>query len=162
HGEAYFWEPPHWARPPAERNGRSCPVAAAPLGKNLATAISRAEVLNEALDTWRKGDTASDRLAPGTVAWVFEWYRRQEVFTKNTPKTQSDYRKLMDAVCAVPMQRGTFGQRLASRVNATVTEALFQVFDVRGRRQAIYMVQVCRAVWNWASRFPDQTGIPKG
>lgn len=162
HGEAYFWEPPHWARPPAERNGRSCPVAATPLGKNLATAISRAEVLNEALDTWRKGDTASDRLAPGTVAWVFEWYRRQEVFTKNTPKTQSDYRKLMDAVCAVPMQRGTFGQRLASRVNATVTEGLFQVFDVRGRRQAIYMVQVCRAVWNWASRFPDQTGIPKG
>lgn len=98
---------------------------------------------------------------PGTVAWVFHWYREQEVFTKNTRKTQSDYRKLMDAVCAVPMQRGSFGQRVASGVTATVTEALFKVFNARGRRQAVYMVQVCRAVWNWANRFPDQTGIPE-
>lgn len=161
-GVAFYWAPPHWARPPAERHGRPCPVVATPLGKNLAKAIARAEGLNEALDAWRVGDLSADRLVPGTVAWVFDWYRKQEVFTKNTPKTQSDYRKLMDAVCAVPMQRGTFGQRLASGVNATVTEALFKVFNDRGRRQAVYMVQVCRAVWNWANRFPDQTGIPEG
>lgn len=49
-GKAYYWEPPHWARPPAERHGRPCPVVATSLGRNLAKAISSAEGLNEALD----------------------------------------------------------------------------------------------------------------
>lgn len=158
----YFWEPPTWARPPAERNGQVCPVQATPLGTDLAEAIARANVLNDAFDAWRNSKRASDIEMPRTVAWLFRWYREQENFTKNSAKTKNDYRKLMDAVCAVEMQRGTFGQRLASGVTATVSEALFKKFEDRGRRQAVYMVQVCRLVWNWANRFTDETGIPKG
>ncbi|MXP30189.1 tyrosine-type recombinase/integrase [Porphyrobacter algicida] len=127
---------------------------------DLATAITRANVLNEALDGWRVNQLRPDRFLPGTVSWLFDWYCHEEVFTKNTPKTQSDYRKLMNAVCAIEMQNGTFGQRRASAVTATVTEQLFKIFEPRGRRQAVYMVQVCRAVWNWANRFPEKTGIP--
>ncbi len=158
---SYFWEPPHWARPPASRNGRPCPVVANALGQNIAQSLATAEQLNEALDTWREG-AAQTTTAIGTVAWLFEWYRGEEVFTKNAAKTQNDYRKLMNAVVELPMRVGTFGDRLASKVTAEVTEELYKRFKPKGERQAVYMVQVCRAVWNWANRFPSKTGISTG
>ncbi|MFN3944986.1 MAG: hypothetical protein ACK4K7_08655 [Allosphingosinicella sp.] len=158
---AYFWEPPHWARPPAVRNGKVCPVTATALGSDLLKAIETAEQLNEALDGWRTSRPSSDP-ATGTVAWLFRWYREQRKFTKNSPKTQGDYRKIMDAVAAVEMRRGVFGQRNAGAVGPEVADKLHEIFLSRGERQALYMVQVCRAVWNWAGRYSKVTGVPEG
>ena len=156
---AYFWELPHWAKPPAERHGRTCPLTSLALGANLAEAIERAERQNEALDEWRKGEGLPAGPMPGTVAWLFRWYREQEVFTKNSPKTRLDYTRLMDAVADLPMRVGTFGDRLAGKVTAEASEELYKRFLPRGQRQAVYMVQVCRAVWNWAARFSKATGV---
>jgi len=160
-GTAYYWEPPHWARHGVKRQGRSCPVSATPLGQDLSEAIAKACRLNEALDSWRKGEISSE-LAPGSVAWLFRWYQGQRKFTKNAAKTQSDYRKIMAAVAALPMRVGTFGERSAAKVDSEVADKVYEKFAPRGERQAMYVVQVCRAVWNWAGRYTKQTGIKKG
>ncbi|RYG88332.1 MAG: hypothetical protein EON59_04770 [Alphaproteobacteria bacterium] len=160
-GEAYYWEPPHWARNGAKRKGLTCPVVSTPLGQNLSEALVKAHQLNEAFDGWRKGEIGSE-LAPGTVAWLFAWYQKQRKFTKNAQKTQSDYRKIMEAVTALPMRVGTFGERSAAKIDSEVADKIYDKFAPRGQRQAMYVVQVCRAVWNWAGRYPKVTGIKKG
>lgn len=160
-GVAYFWEPPHWARPPAERLGRACPAQACALGRDLSKALERADGLNETLDEWRRGED-NLRVAPGSVRWLFAWYQKQRRFTKNAAKTQSDYRKIMEAVASLPMKVGEFGQRTAVKVEPEVTDKVYDLFLPRGARQAMYVVQVCRAVWNLAGRYSKQTGIPKG
>ncbi|TVV74734.1 tyrosine-type recombinase/integrase [Sphingomonas solaris] len=124
-------------------------------------AVSKAEALNEALDDWRKGESRGGP-STGSVAWLFNWYQGQRKFTKNRQKTQSDYRKLMEAVVSLPMKRGTFGERAAAKVGPEVADQLYEIFLPRGPRQAMYVVQVCRAVWNWASRYSGVTGIPTG
>lgn len=159
-GIAYFWEPPHWARAGAVRNGRPCPVRATPLGRDLAAAIEKADGLNEALDAWRTGE-AVRVLAPGSVSWLFDWYQKSNKFKRLSPKTKSDYRKLMRAISDFPMRQGTFGQRAAAKVDAEVADALYERFQQRGERQATYAMQVCRLVWNWAGRYPKKTSIPK-
>lgn len=158
---AYFWEPPHWARRPAMRHDRLCPVTATPLGADLAKAILSAEALNEALDQWRRGDVSS-QAAIGTVRWLFSWYQTQRKFTKNAAKTQSDYRKIMAAVADLPMRVGTFGDRSAAKIDTEVADKVYEKFAPRGERQAMYVVQVCRAAWNWAGRYEKQTGIKRG
>jgi len=157
-GEAYYWEPPSWARNGAKRNGLSCPVVATPLGQDLSDALAKAHQLNEAFDGWRKGEISSEA-APGTVAWVFAWYQKQRKFTKNAPGTQSDYRKIMQAVADLPMKAGTFGQRSAAKIDSEVADKVYEKFAPRGQRQSMYVVQVCRAIWNVAGRYPKLTGV---
>uniref|UniRef100_UPI0035CBF3F0 hypothetical protein n=1 Tax=uncultured Sphingomonas sp. TaxID=158754 RepID=UPI0035CBF3F0 len=67
----YFWELPSWARPPAERWGKLCPVASEALGADLAAAIGKADMLNAFLDEWRAG--ADARAAEGTIRSLFCW-----------------------------------------------------------------------------------------
>lgn len=160
-GVAYYWQPPHWARRGAVRDGRPCPVVATALGKNLGEAIVKAEQLNEALDGWRKGETRSE-LAPGTVAWLFQWYQSTIKFKRLSPKTRSDYRKLMRAISDFEMKRGVFGRRNAASVDAEAADKLYEKFKLRGERQATYAMQVCRLVWNWAGRYSKKTRIPEG
>jgi len=156
---AYFWEPPHWARPPAQRNGRLCPLRACPLGSDIGDAWKKAEALNVGLDEWRRGDIGTSTAAPGSVRWLFSWYQKQRKFTKNAAKTQSDYRKIMEAVASLPMRVGEFGQRTAAMVDAEAADKVYDKFAPRGARQALYVVQVCRAVWNVAVRYSAQTGV---
>ncbi|HEY0013224.1 MAG TPA: tyrosine-type recombinase/integrase [Allosphingosinicella sp.] len=156
-GIGYFWEPPHWARPPATRRARPCPVVATALGRDLARAIDVAEQLNAALDGWRNGEAREASI--GTVAWLFKWYQGTAKFARASATTRADYRKLMSAIADLPMRQGTFGQRLATKVDATVADTLYEKFQARGRRQATYAMQVCRLVWNWALRYKKTTGI---
>jgi len=113
-GPAYFWELPHWARS-AERHGLRCPVISTALGTDLGHALKISAHLNAALDGWRTSTLSVDT-TDGTVAWLFRWYRQQRKFTKLAVKTQNDYQKVMNAVANLPMRVGTFGQRLANKV----------------------------------------------
>lgn len=158
---AYFWEPPHWARRPATRCGQICPVMASALGQDLASALTKAAGLNEALDEWREGIAVRSGPAPGTVRWLFSWYQQQRKFTKNAAKTQADYRKIMDAVASLPMRVGNFGERSAAKVDTEVADKVYEKFATRGQRQAMYVVQVCRAIWNWAGRYEKLTGVSR-
>ena len=164
----YYWEPPSWARPTRDpktgrkiervRHGVPCPVQAEKMGDDLAVAITRATVQNEALDAWRKGKAID--IAPGSVDWLFTWYQGQARYTSKSAKTRRDYRHLMDRLAREPMKVGTLGQRKASAVNAAAADRLYARWRTKyGERQATYAMQVCRLVWNWAVRHHDKTGV---
>ena len=153
----YFWNRPTWAKPPAERHGRVCPVRSAALGTDLPDAIRRADNLNETLDEWREG--ADERIVKGSVKWLFAWYREQERFKKNSYRTRQDYRAVMDALDAHPMKVGTLGQRMAGAIDASAADKLYDRMKPRGARRAAYMMQICRLVWAWALRHSGSTGV---
>lgn len=155
---AYFWVRPRWAAPPAVRHGKTCPVVSSPLGTDLAGAISKANALNEAFTQWRQGEGA--KLTPGTVQWLFDWYRGLEKFKELRHNTRAGYRIAMDAVEAMAMKAGTFAQRRAAAVDATAADTLYRkAREKHGERQGAYMMQVCRLVWNQASRHGKTTGV---
>lgn len=168
----YFWCRPAWADPKlaassdpivrrkALREGKTCPVDSTPLGTDLGEAITRAKVLNEAFKAWRLGE--KQELTPGTVAWLFDWYRRQERFTSKRHQTRIGYRRQMDFIEAMAMKAGTFGQRQAGAVDGPVADKLYQrAIAKHGERTGSYMMQVCRLVWSLASRpgYSKTTGV---
>jgi integrase len=167
----HYWELPHWARPikdpktgkltPAMRHGQACPVQSETLGADLAVVHAKAETLNAALREWRRGEMGAGKLAEGSVAWLFAWYRDQERFTKNKAKTRKDYRALMDMLVAFETKAGQppLGKRMASKVDATVADKLYSKLKDKGARQATYAMQVCRLVWTWAARHHRITGV---
>ena len=100
---AYYWVRPRWASPPTLRHGRECPVGSSPLGTDVGAAIEKATALNEAFRQWRKGERA--RLSPGTVAWLFDWYRGTDKFGDLRHNTRAGYRLAMDQVLAALIER---------------------------------------------------------
>ncbi len=167
----YYFELPAWARPtkdsktgklmPAVRHGQACPVISTALGTDLAQVHAKGAALNEALREWRTGEMGQGRIAEGSVAWLFQWYREQERFTKNKAKTRKDYKALMDMLVAFETKAGQppLGKRMASKVDATVADKLYQKLKEKGDRQASYAMQVCRLVWTWAARHHRVTGV---
>ena len=155
---AYFWELPGWARPPAVRHGRTCPVTSAALGTNAGEAIDKADAINAAFTEWRNG-YEGDRNKKGSIAWLFEWYRKQERFTSKAVKTRLDYRKIMDMLVEIETKRGPLGKVMASSIDATRADSLYRKVQERGVRQATYAMQVCRLVWTWAVRYGKTTGV---
>lgn len=66
----------------------------------------------------------------------------------------------MQRLADQPMRVGTFGQRLASAVDATVADRMYARWRAQtGERQAGYAMQVCRLVWTWAARHHKLTGV---
>jgi hypothetical protein len=172
--KGYYWELPSWARPKADkktgkivravRHGRELLLQSEPLGSNQASAYTKAESLNAALDAWRKGEgEGAAKVIPGTVDWLFAWYRQQDRFTSKKHKTRSDYAKLMNMLGALPTKNGPkLGRRKATAVDATVADKLYERLRTeKGERQASYAMQVCRLVWTWAVRHTETTGIIK-
>ncbi|MES3152552.1 hypothetical protein [Sphingomonas faeni] len=167
----YYFELPAWARPTkdpktgkltaAMRHGQACPVISTALGTDLAQVHAKGAALNEALREWRTGEMGQGRIAEGSVAWLFQWYREQERFTKNKAKTRKDYKALMDMLVAFEPKAGQppLGKRMASKVDATVADKLYQKLKEKGDRQASYAMQVCRLVWTWAARHHRVTGV---
>lgn len=155
---AYYWELPHWARPPALREAIPCPVGSESLGTSLDAAKGKAIILNESLDAWRSGVRKGP--SHGSVAWLFQWYQEQDRFTSKSAKTRKDYAQLMRRLIDEPMRIGTLGQRAASAVDATAADKLYKRWRTRnGERQAAYAMQVCRLVWNLAVRHHKTTGV---
>jgi hypothetical protein len=101
---AYYWLRPSWAAPPALRHGTTCPVVTTALGGDLPDAIRKADSLNAAFKEWRLG--AVSQMAPGSVRWLFNWYRADERFTDLRHKTRTGYREMMNAVEAIPVKAG--------------------------------------------------------
>lgn len=168
----YFWCRPAWAHPKlathadpivrrkAVRNGKTCPVESTALGSDLAEVITRAKVLNETFAAWRRGD--EPELTHGTVAWLFDWYRKQDRFTSKRHQTRTGYRRQMDFIEAMEMKVGTFGQRQAGAVDGPVADKLYKsAIKKHGERTGSYMMQVCRLVWSLASRpgYSKLTGV---
>ena len=119
----YFWVRPQWAKPPALRHGQPCPVQSTPLGTDVATAITKANAINAAFKEWRDG--SQSKLVPGSVQWLFDWYRGTEKFTELRHVTRTGYKLAMDMVVAIEMKVGRFGTRQAKLIDATASDALY-------------------------------------
>jgi hypothetical protein len=171
-GIGYFWERPTWADPKhaksksekkrrlAVRDGRTCPVQSAALGEDLAEAVTQANALNEAFKEWRTGTRAKPM--PGTVRWLFAWYRQQPKYKKLRHKTRKGYLEAMNAVEAMAMKVGLLGTRRAGAIDGPSADKLYEkAREKHGERQGAYMMQVCRLVWNMAARpgYSKTTGI---
>lgn len=155
---AYYWVRPKWAAPPAERHGRACPIVSTALGDDLALAIQRATALNAAFKEWREGERAT--MAPGSVQWLFDWFRGLEAYTGLRHNTRKGYRTAMGMVEAVEMKVGVFRTRQARAVDAAAVDPLYKKARAKhGERQGSYMMQVCRLVWNQAVRHKKVTGV---
>lgn len=157
---AYYWELPGWAKAPTTRHGLLCPLGSTALGADPGEAIAKGDALNEAFRDWRKGGM-DNQLRPGTIAWLFDWYRGQDRFTSKSTKTRRDYRKLMDMLCDFEPKAGhpKLGRRTASKVDAATADAIYAKLRTKGARQATYAMQVCRLVWSWAVRHGKATGV---
>lgn len=144
---AYFWELPTWAKPPAERAGRKCPVVSEALGTDLAAAIAKADRLNASLDEWRLG--VEMKAVEGTVSALFATYRTLDRFKKLKAKPRKDYRRSMDTLEAVKLKTTTFGQMRVAAVKSTHADALYRhLREKAGKRSAAYCMQVARRCWN--------------
>ncbi|MES2289331.1 MAG: tyrosine-type recombinase/integrase [Pseudomonadota bacterium] len=154
----YFWELPTWAKPPAKRHGKTCPIVSTPLGTDVAAMFEKAEAINAAFKGWREGE--GTQLIRGSVRWLFAWYREQDKFKKNGFETRRGYEDMMRLVADCPMKSGgTFGDRAAGKVDTVVADRLYKKLKPRGLRQATYAMQVCRIIWNIAKRNRPHTGI---
>lgn len=168
----YFWTRPDWADPKhakskdekkrrlAVRNGKTCPVESTALGEDVAEAITKARALNEAFKEWRTG--AEAKSIQGSVRWLFSWYREQDKFTGLRHKTRSGYQVAMNMMDAMPMKVGIFGTRRAAAIDGPTADAIYKKARAKhGERQAAYMMQVCRLVWNHAARpgYSKATGV---
>lgn len=148
---AYFWERPSWAKPPAEKWGRKCPVDSEALGTDLSAAIGKAELLNRHLDEWRLG--AEGKPVEGTVKATFAWYRGRDRFKELGFRTQLGYRANMDRVEAFQLKTTLFGDRRIAEVTAAHADAIYRALVKKhGKRTGGYCMQVCRRVWNEAIR----------
>lgn len=170
---AWFWTLPTWAQPkkdaggkpiPVVRHGAACPVESEPLGTDLGRAWAKAEEKNRALDAWRKGTDRSRSLEPGTINWLFAWYRQQPQYrTKIKNKTRADYRAIMKVIETLPMKNGTaLGTRRITSIDAPFVDRLYaKLQEEKGPRQATYCMQVCRRIWNLAKRpgYDRLTGV---
>lgn len=154
---AFYWQPPDWARPPARRNGRLCPVGAEALGSNAAEAIAAADARNAAFDDWRNGSEPTH--VRGSVAWLFGWYRKTKRFQSTSHKTKKDYDRMMALVAGWPMKQGLFGARSAAKVDGEAADKLYEKISARGDRTSQYAMQVCRLVWTQAVRHKRTTGV---
>lgn len=154
----YYWELPSWAKKRAAETGEACPLESEPLGTDLAAAIKKAEALNATLDEWRTGIRKAEHV-PGSVAWLFAWYRQQDRFTERAWKTRKDYSRLMDRLENHKLKTRFFGQVEASKVQAHHADAVYRAFKKFGLREASYAMTVCRLVWKAAKRHHTITGI---
>lgn len=147
----YFWERPGWAKPPAERYGRLCPVDSEALGTDLAAAIGKAELLNAMLDEWRMG--AEAKPSAGTVKWLMGWYRGLDRFKALGFKSRRDYRAAMETLVSFPLKSTLLGDRRVAEIEAAHVDAIYVALQKRGgKRTAAYAMQVGRRVWNEAIR----------
>jgi hypothetical protein len=149
--DAYFWELPSWARPPAERFGRTCPVKSEALGTYVADAHRRGDILNEILDEWRAG--VGNDAPEGTVKALFLWYRTQPRFKEAAFLTRRDYSRWMDDAAELPLKTKLFGEMQADSITAAHADTAYRLaIKHHGKRGGAGCMQACRRVWNEAIR----------
>lgn len=147
----HFWELPSWARPPAEKFGRQCPVRSEPLGSDLPHVFVKGDALNSALDDWRTG--AEGKPAKGSVKELFGWYRGLDRFRDASFLTRRDYLRAMKNVEALKLKTVTLGEMIAAKITAVHADAFYKALVTKhGKRGGAYCMQLCRRVWNEAVR----------
>ena len=132
----HYWQP--------NKDLRNAGFLTMRLPDKLDDAIIKAESLNAQVDEWRKGIVSVFWL-DGTVGWLAEQYKQDEVFLELAPRTQSDYMKHLDKLVQWA------GKYRATDITPKVVKGYYRerVKDI-GLRQAKYRIQVLRSLMKFA------------
>ena len=136
------------------------------LGSEFKAAVERASLLNEHLDCWREGKALPVELAGerrvGTVDWWHEQFYRSEPFKALTPRTQSDYRKVLAAIADLPTSIKSAvtgepmrtGELRACSLSQAAVDKIYKRLRCEGTvvRQANYAIDVARRAWKIVRR----------
>jgi len=148
---AYYWNPP------ARDLANGFPLHREALGPDYGAAIERAKLLNEHLNAWRSGrgvvPNEQARRGYGTVAWLFEQYRRSRAFEKRVSKrSRYEYARALNRIEDIKTKTGRLVADLpvSSMTPAAVDKIYEKLQDgPRGKRvrQANLSIDIARSAW---------------
>jgi hypothetical protein len=152
--EAYFWEPPTWARK------QGCPVRAEALGHDYATAKRRCdETLNPQFHSWRtRSSIPNQGPAEGTFDWMVAIYKQNRKYTSLPARTIKDIDRALAHASKYPLNDGcNFGTLQLTSITPGAADKLFERLRLkedgtRRDRTALLTMQYCRRAWNVARR----------
>jgi hypothetical protein len=165
---SYYWSPQ------CRDVANGCPVRAEALGPDYGVAVARADELNEHLDRWRAGRSASKNIDSGprfgTVDWWIERYTRSEAFTTLALRSRDDYREALYRLANLPTElrdastgaQVRVGALPVSSLSPAAVDKLYAMLRAGGaNRQANYPIDVARRAWKVIARqYPAQFLIP--
>ena len=136
------------------------------LGRSYADAIARAAELNVHLDSWRaeRGQPKELDLSAryGTVAWLFERYRRSAAYERVSERTRPEYVRALDRIEDVPTKDGrTVGALSVQSITPRAVDKIYAAVQEgpRGKRvrQANISINVARRAWDVVRRLYPKT-----
>jgi integrase len=151
----YYW------RVRAKDRAAGFPIDSEVLGSDYAVAVDRAKMLNAHYDSWRKGRHAVKDLdlSPrfGTIAWLFERYRRSPAFERVSERSRPEYLRALARVEDLPTRTGgTVGELPVASISARAADKVYEALQngPRGKRvrQANLSVDVARRAWKIVRR----------
>jgi integrase len=148
---AYYWSP-------HKRDYKSgCTMRREALGADYAAAINRAGLLNKYLDAWRQGRSDVKSLDTGTrfgsLAWLFERYRRSSAFERVSERSRPEYRRALDRIENLNTKTGGRVADLpAISITPAAVDKLYAMLQngPRGKRvrQANLSIDIARRAWD--------------
>lgn len=154
----YYWNPPSWAR----RQG--FPMKSERLGQIYASAMTRAEQLNEYLDDWATGkgsDAVSDNKF-GSVDWWFQEYHKSDAFLDLSERTQPDYRRSTNLFADLLTKKGDrLGSLPAKSITPAAVDKAYRLLIDGGagerHRTANLVIDIVKKAWTVVQRrHPEQ------
>jgi hypothetical protein len=163
---AFYWEvQSHYRR-------QGCGIPSAALGSDYTVACGadgnggRAAALNARFNEWRAsrdGDPLAGRLMIGSVAWLFQEYKRSKAFSERVSvRTRPDYDRLMLLVGGISTKKGdAVGDRHIRAITPRAADKIYELVIKGPRgprlRQAEKVIALCRRAWNVVHRlYPEQ------
>ncbi|MFA5956866.1 hypothetical protein [Hyphomicrobium sp.] len=144
----YYWKPPSWSRP------RGCTMQAEPLGPDYGAAVTRCELLNRQLDSWRLGRDEGTATTIGTFKWISQEFFADRKFLRTDAVTQRDYRDGLALIEEYELKNGTrFGAQDIRKITANVVDKLYEKLSIRedGTKRtttANKAMRAARRAWN--------------
>lgn len=166
---ARFGRPEHWWQPSSELRAEGWRPKK--LAADRAAAIEEAEAINARVDAWRRDRRVATLAAgaepqappapapsgpravgrhggrdakarPGSVAWLIDEYRKDELFRRCAPKTRLEYDKHLETV------RAWAGDEPAGAIRREDVRKLYRDHKARAPAMAAALVRVGRRLWS--------------
>lgn len=152
----YYW------RPQSRDVAAGCPIHAEALGSDYSAAADRAGHLNLHLDAWRRGRSSVKALDQGvrfgTVAWLFETYRRSSAFlTRVSQRSAPEYLRALDRIEDISVKTGgTIAELPVASLSPAAADKIYAKLQTgpRGKRvrQANLSIDIARRAWDIVHR----------
>jgi hypothetical protein len=140
---AYYWTP----RRKDLRDGFT--IQGEALGSSYGDAIERAAALNLQLDAWRHGRGEAKTLDTeprfGSIAWLFERYRRSVAFARVGARSQPEYLRALKRIEDLPTKTGGHVcDLLVSSISARAVDKIYGALQ-NGPRASVCVRPTCRS-----------------